>query len=107
MKDTVNQLKQNYETQSKLLNQKLSQTNDEMVKKTNELMQNLHELHEKIRDVEAAPRGQGRQPATGGRSRGDSPERDGGAQPEAGKSWASSNRQEAPGYFEMGDKSES
>lgn len=55
MKETVNQLKQNYETQSKLLNQKLSQTNDELVKKTNELMQNLHELHEKIRDLEAAP----------------------------------------------------
>ena len=52
MKETVNQLKQNYETQSKLLNQKLSQTNDELVKKTSELMQNLHEIHVKVKNME-------------------------------------------------------
>ena len=75
LKETVNQLKQNYETQSKLLNQKLSQTNDELVKKTNELMQNLHELHEKVKDLEEAPQGQHRRSRSRGRSRSGSPAR--------------------------------
>lgn len=52
LRDTVNQLKQNYDSQSKQINSKLSQTNEELVTKTAELMQNMHELNDKVKTLE-------------------------------------------------------